>query len=383
MPLPTRAAAVLLSLLQSRQEVIIRTHAYTPPTTLRAETNLVEVPLTVRDWVLGHAVPGLHASDFEVLDNGVAQKITAFSELRSNGQPVAAPSAPGIDPPAASVPAAHPRYVTFFFDDFHGGAGLFVTKAARAFIAKGLKPGDHLSIVTASGQGDLDFTEDAKLFAERINHLASHERSEVTAPCGVNATDSYIFLQKLDGATIERAISAAMPCAQCGGDQIPGQRPAPPSVSCRSAAMGVAESAASTTWEQTQVQTLNTISALGFAAKKLSQVDGTRILVMNSSGFLIRPNEPQMEHFIDGCVRWNIVVHAVSSRGLAPASRLLTESLFWMPLEKVTDGTGGHFFKNTNDLAGAMDLAAHPEVTYLLAFNPGTRDGKIHTLKIK
>jgi hypothetical protein len=52
-------------------------------------------------------------------------------------------------------------------------------------------------------------------------------------------------------------------------------------------------------------------------------------------------------------------------------------------MEKVTDGTGGHFFKNTNDLAGAMDLAANPEVTYLLAFNPGPRDGKFHTLKIQ
>jgi VWFA-related protein len=378
------AIFLLLSLLQSPQEVIIRTHTYTPPTTLRAETNLVEVPLTVRDWAQGHAVPGLHASDFEVLDNGVPQKITAFSELRTNGQSIAPPSAPAIETtPPANVPPLRPRFVTFFFDDFHGGAGLFVTKAAHAFIAKGLKPGDHLSIVTASGQGDLDFTEDAKLFADRIDHLASHERAEVTAPCGLNATDSYIFLQKLDGATIERAIDAAMACAQCGADRMPGQRSAAPSVSCRSAALGVAESAASTTWEQTQAQTLNTISALGFAAKKLSEVNGTRILVMNSSGFLIRPDEPDMEHFIDGCVRWNIVVHAVGSRGLGPAPGLLRESLFWMPLEKVTAGTGGHFFKNTNDLAGAMDLAANPEVTYLLAFNPGTRDGKFHTLKIK
>jgi hypothetical protein len=89
-----------------------------------------------------------------------------------------------------------------------------------------------------------------------------------------------------------------------------------------------------------------------------------------------------MEHFIEGCVHWNIVVHAVDSRGLAPAAGLLREPLFWMPMEKVTDGTGGHFFKNNNDLAAAMDLAANPEVTYLIAFNPGARDGKFHTLKI-
>jgi hypothetical protein len=54
-----------------------------------------------------------------------------------------------------------------------------------------------------------------------------------------------------------------------------------------------------------------------------------------------------------------------------------------MPLAKVTDATGGHFFKNNNDLAAAMNLAANPEVTYLIAFNPGPRDGKFHTLKIR
>jgi hypothetical protein len=30
-----------------------------------------------------------------------------------------------------------------------------------------------------------------------------------------------------------------------------------------------------------------------------------------------------------------------------------------------------------------MELSVHPEVTYLLAFNPGSPDGKFHTLKIR
>jgi VWFA-related protein len=160
------------------REVFIRTHAYTPPSAiLHAESNLVESGLTVRDS-RGRAVGGLHASDFEVLDNGVPQRITAFSKVESDGKAGAAASAPDSAKPsetvpAASVPPPELRFVTFFFDDFHMGIGdlSFVKQAARAFIAKGLKPLDRMSIVTASGQGDLDFTNDAKLFAERLEHL--------------------------------------------------------------------------------------------------------------------------------------------------------------------------------------------------------------------
>jgi hypothetical protein len=61
----------------------------------------------------------------------------------------------------------------------------------------------------------------------------------------------------------------------------------------------------------------------------------------------------------------------------------LRRSQFLMPLENVTNGTGGHYFRNTNDLAGALDLATNPQVHYMLAFNPGSPDGKFHTLKIR
>jgi VWFA-related protein len=375
MTLSLRAVAFLLlaTSLRAQQEVVIRSHAYTPPSAiLRSETTLVEADLTVRDSQ-GHAIPNLHASDFQVFDNGVPQKIIAFSELHSDGKPAAASESI----PPAEIPPPAPKFVTFFFDDNHlSSAGmLFVERAARAFIAKGLKASDSTSIVTASGQGDLDFTNDAKLFADKLDHLQSHTRAEVPSKCGVDATDSFIVLNNLDAATIERAIAAATPCA-CGGSETPAQ--------CRAKAIPLAYANANAMWEQTQAQTIDTISALGFAAKKLSQVNGTRILVLTSSGFLIRAGEPAMEKFVDGAVRWNIVVHALDAGGLAAKTQgLLRQSLFWTPMEKVTDGTGGHFFKNTNDLAGAMDLAANPEVTYLLAFNPGPRDGQFHTLKIK
>jgi VWFA-related protein len=370
------------------QEVVIRTHAYTPPPTiLRAESNLVESPLTVRD-ARGRPLGGLRASDFEVLDNGVAQKIAAFSEVRAGGRPVS-PAMPGAPQtsgalPSADIPPAALKFVSFFFDDFHMSNAelLSVKQAARAFIAKGLKPGDNLSIVTASGQGDLDFTSDAKLFAAKLEHLGPHSVPVVASYCGVSPIDSYIFLHKLDGLIVEQAIAAAMPCAACPHSDVPQ--------SCRALALGIAEQAASSAWEQLQARSLDTLAALGFAAKRLSEVNGTRILVLTSSGFLLRPGvQPELENFIDGAVRWNIVVHSIGAQGLeAPGPRadskdFLRRSQLQAPMQNIANGTGGHFFKDNNDLAGDMDLAANPAISYLLAFNPGAPDGKFHTLKIR
>ena len=369
------------------QEVVIRTHAYTPPSTvLHAESNLVESGLTVRDG-RGRAVGGLHASDFEVLDNGVPQRITAFSELRWDGKTTAlgvapTPGQPSETVPPAAAPPIQPKYVTFFFDDFHiaNGQMLFVKQGARAFIAKGIKPGDFMSIVTTSGEGDLDFTNDAKLFAGKLEHLSPHNRYVVPASCGVSPIDSYIFLHNLDGQIVEQAIAVAMPCAGCSARDTPQ--------ACRAAAYGIAQQAASTAWEQLLAQSHDTLGALEFAAKRLSEVKGTRILVLTSSGFLLTPGvPPELANFIDRAVGWNIVVHAIGAQGLE--TRMggpkdgLRHDLFLMPLENITNGTGGHYFRDNNDIAGDMELAANPEVTYLLAFNPGSPDGKFHTLKIR
>ncbi len=361
------------------QEVAIRSHAYVPPSSiLRAETNLVEASLCVRDS-RGNTIGGLHASDFQVLDNGVPQKITAFSEVRADGK--RAENAPaGI--PAAEIPPEAPKFVTFFFDDFHmNNASIqFAVKGAHAFIAKGLKPSDRMSIVTASGQGDFDFTSDAEAFAEKLNHLASHTRPATVGGCGsVGPNESYIIVHNLDVKTKEGAVDQARSCA-CGDAEKESV--------CHAKASAAVDMAAEMSWDQTQALSVETFDALTFAAKRLSESNGTRILVLTSSGFLVRPVQPEMERFIDEAVRWNVVIHAIDAGGLVAQggdARLagLRQSNGWLPLLKLTEGTGGHFFRNNNDLAAAMNLAANPEVTYLLAFNPGPHDGKFHTLKIR
>jgi VWFA-related protein len=273
---------------------------------LHAETNLVEADVTVRD-ANGHTIPGLQASDFEVLDNGIPQKIDAFSILRSEGN--------------ASSSEPSPRVSTFFIDDLHPGLLPFVKQAARQFAAKYLRPRDRISIATASGAGGIDFTDNEQQFIFAANRLNVH------AP----RTQSL---------------------------------------------------------EEYEAQSLATLYALRDTVKRLSELPGERTLVWLSAGFVIHiqlphdvPHDVQrdVDNVIDSAVHSNVVIDAIDAKGLTPSA---TEALN-RPLREISLSSGGHLFEHTNDLLGAMELAAHPEVTYLLAFNPGARDGKFHALKIR
>ena len=318
-------STLLLAFQEAAPEVSIHTHPYTPPSMiLHAETNLVEADLTVRD-ANGHAITGLQASDFEVFDNGVPQTVTAFSEIRKDAK--------------TETPAA-PKFVTFFFDNLHVGtpgptgqfALPFLQQAAGNFAAKYLKPGDHISIVTTTGGGALDFTDDAKLFAEKIDHITYRWPYEPDSDTPVAVSRSAEYHQ----------------------------------------------------------DAVNALAAAVSAVGRLAQMPGERTLVFLSRGFIIHIEtqngvfdcEPELHRLIDSAVHGSVAVQVIDAKGLSAGSFREAVALR-RPLKEISEGTGGHLFENSNDLTGAMELAAHPEVTYQLAFNPGTRDGKFHVLKIR
>src|ERR1019366_3713184 len=99
------------------------------PVTFRVQTNLVDVPVVVRDRA-GHAVGNLKQEDFHILDTGKQQEITKFALVKAAGDAVfrvdpPTPGAPatGVSTNPSAGPAATPafptRFVAFVFDDVH------------------------------------------------------------------------------------------------------------------------------------------------------------------------------------------------------------------------------------------------------------------------
>src|SRR5438270_9666743 len=84
-------AAASLGMASEPGEVRIRSGAYYPGLKISAQTDLVDVGVTVRDR-RGAAVGGWKSGDFEVFDNRVPQTIKFFAEQRKTAAgPAAAP----------------------------------------------------------------------------------------------------------------------------------------------------------------------------------------------------------------------------------------------------------------------------------------------------
>jgi VWFA-related protein len=251
--------------------------------------------------------------------------------------------------------------------------------------------------VTSSSAADQDFTGDAASIEAKLDQIRSHVRAPLASCPALTLVDAYLLIKNVDADVKSHAVQEAQLC-------ICGPSADPTCINSRAttlAAPGLALSTAETIWNQAEVQSTTAVVALGDAVRHLAGVNGTRIMVLISSGFLpplSGQKNSTMDPIVNAALRWNIVIHSLDAKSLdadregvngngfqntrIDRTRLSRQTALWEPLEKLSKGTGGHFFHNTNDLAGALQMATEPAISYQVSFNPGSRDGQFHNLKI-
>ena len=142
------AVVVLRAQSLSDDEIKLDSRPYIPPpeVAIRRQANLVQLRVVVRD-ARGQPVPGLQQSDFELLDNGKPQVISAFSveSLAAASSAPVAPAGPAAAenpaPPAPVVPQT--RYIALYFDDLSMPVRdlVPVRTAGQSFVISHLQPG--------------------------------------------------------------------------------------------------------------------------------------------------------------------------------------------------------------------------------------------------
>ena len=413
------------------QEVRVSTRPWTPPPSsymFHAQANLVEVGVVVRDRD-GHAVAGLTREDFRIYDEGKERPITAFAADADSPEPAGAqkttPGTAAAQNPLVGRAQPTPRYIALLFDDVNIKPNdLNQTRiAARQFLDEGMRPGDHVGVLTTSGTVNTAFTGDRDAVMAGLAKLQSRQRvpEDGIIPCPrITQYQAYLIVN-LDLLALQAAADEAVECV--GSVQDASAPPAmatpgPPSLSITTAGGGVGQVKevvnqvrvqAEQTWEQVRISSQVGLDMIERVVEEMAKAPGTRVVLLASSGFLAGTLEEQQNRIVDKALAAGVVINSLDTKGLwagTPArtteemnrlrtlpqtTRLFDTTAFqaqgqWMaaPLATFSEGTGGVFFQNNNDLAaGIRELAGAPHASYRLGFVADEENKpKYHKLKV-
>src|SRR5688572_31531640 len=161
-------AVVVAAVVQGQQP------APAPGPSFRVEVNYVELDASVTD-AQGNAVTTLTADDFEVLEDGRPQKVTAFSLVNLPIERAKRPlfAAQPIEADVQTNEQVEGRIYLIVLDDLHidPARGLLVRTAVRRFIEQNFGTNDLAAVAYTSGRsGDAqDFTNNTRLLLRAVD----------------------------------------------------------------------------------------------------------------------------------------------------------------------------------------------------------------------
>jgi len=368
---------------------------------IEVNVNRVFLSVVVRDKQ-GYVVSDLKQGDFQVLDNGQPQAISAFTIQKGMvaAKPASNPGAEAGSPPSAAIASpGQLRFIVFVFDDMHLSIeNLAAAKTAGVQALEGaLGDSDIAAVVSTSGKVNSGFLRDRAQLKDAIMSLQPrnvYRSSHLDCP-NIDYYQADLIVNKHDQAAFEDATRQELNCN-------PGIDVKDINIAERQADADARR--ALTLGDQ---DTLATYAALTEYVRRMARLPGQRLLILISPGFIsVAPMAlTQESRLIDLAAQSNIAISALDARGLYTTSLEAGEhvngsgasvqlhadyrnsgmSLADGAMASLTDGTGGNFFHNRNDLGpGLVSLTAVPDCVYLLEFSPGNQkpDGTYHHLKV-
>jgi VWFA-related protein len=369
-----------------------------PAVTFKTEVNYVEVGAVVTD-AQGNFVRTLNKDDFQILEDGKPQKISAYSLVDvpiERADPARRAGAVSFEPDVASNAAPFQgRLYLIVLDDLHTDiARTGVVKAAvRRFIEQNLADNDLAAVVATSGrlEGAQMFTSNRRLLLQAVGTFVGRKlRSAI--------------LEKLD----DLQVKVEMDLTDQGGPLQEGKT--------INDALDV---------ERGQ-EARTTLLNLRNLAEALSSLHGRRkAMIWVSEGIDYSPTTYEENREISGNARLgvpiddafreairaasraNVSIYGVDPRGLTSDSSTEIE-IDYVPddpnlrldssalleelrtaqgnLRALSDQTGGFASVNANDLATAFDRIARDNTSYyMLGYYPANekRDGKFHNVEVR
>ncbi len=379
------------------------------PARFTSRSNLVEVPVVVRDKQ-GHPVGNLTKDDFFLFDKGKPQLIARFTVEKAGTPYIPAVGATQVtgDSPAepapplagetATGPAIPERFVAYLFDDVHLSAGDLarMRQVTLEHIDASLDPVTRVAIVSTSGMGALDFTADLQKIHATLNGFHPYTPMPTASnDCpNVSLYMADLIINQGDMTALSVATADAAACSGLAGNNTSLQ--------------GMVRTAALSALSIGEAETRFSMNSVKALAERMTAMPGSRSIVVISPGFIVPSTDLQRDlmDLLEKAIRGNVTINTLDARGVftvipggnADTRAVNTTNVTLQTsyqtssfvaqqdiLEELADGTGGSFFHNDNGFKeGLEQLTKQPEFIYLLGFSPADLryDGQYHSLKV-
>ncbi len=386
---------------------------------VKVTSNLINLDVIVKDKK-GKAITDLKPEDFTVFENGVPQQIEFFdSTLTSRNEAAKPTTATASTEPGPRTPNGFPRNIIALVLDGQSteAANLnHVRSGMVKYIRERISDNDSVALFSISAGLQLlqPFTQDkAKLIAAVEKAYDSSTGSKTSEARGLSDDIRAMREQIASGPEL---IGGTVPNFATGV-----------SVSMAAQALiarHILEQYIALRSTLSAQQTRPVLAALAAISEGLRSIPGKKTLVMFSQGFIAPETlDWQVQSTIDMANRANVTIYIIDSGGLtggAPTSGSLVsgsplggisgglemeqrrrssagESVFDITrqeglnrqqdlLYRLSEDTGGHFIKNTNDIAGGLErIDTEIRSRYTLAYHSTDPnfDGGFRKVKIE
>ncbi len=375
------------------------------PQTFKSGVQTVEVDVRVFDKS-GQFVTNLKADDFEVIEDGVPQKVqTAFFVGGPGGQGAGEPRDPANarDPAALPTPrlpgspSARQTWI-FVFDLNHLTPGNGFDRARKAvedFIAERWKEGDLAGVVAGSKMVNNRLTSVRRELADAVKSVKPRaelrSRKQEMTQEWPPLLDEFEVMQI--AAEDREAINRATIRATSDGRYIAsGKGGVPPDLEVREKARRLSRDIVRMTTE--------TMASLNALASGLARMPGPKTVVFLSEGFVTQQMEATLRNVVGQTARAGARIYAIDVRGLNRNRSNLVEQGAAIdeagPYSRFDAGadatnslavdTGGLMIRNENNIGRALErIAADSGQYYVLGYSPANTnfDGKYRQIDVR
>ena len=398
---------------------------------IRVRSNEVQLDIVVKDKK-GRPVKDLKAADFEVLEDGVLQKIESFRfvarEATATTETKGENSKTGSATTPTPVKRSSPAITALVFDRLSPEARALARKAGLAYAQEGMAGGSFTGVfgIDQALRTFQTFTDDALLIKDAVEHATS------TATSSSGADPARVRANVERSASLDQQMATAMSGVAAAGA-------ARDNAAASEAAAAGGQAMLNQQFVEMQTRMLEqyerlerdqeghaTINSLLAVISPMQKLPGRKTIIFFSEGLKLPPNVQQkFPAVINAANRANVSIYSIDAAGLriesgtaeaareinsiaaarmeqqARSSDRVSSGPYMRSLERnedllrfdprsglgsLSDQTGGFLINNTNDLtSGLRRIDDDMNGYYLLTYAPRNKDydGRFRRISVK